>query len=170
MTSWGEADRDRESDGRPRQARPRDELGRPLPYGAAGVEPVSEQPLPPMDTIAEVDRLMVEGRPFAAHEVLEARWKEGPIDERELWQGLAQLCVAITHAARGNRRGAGRVLARGVDRLTAYQASGAPRHGLDLDAVLARGSGMVLSGMTPAELLLSPPAASPPRGYSRPSH
>jgi hypothetical protein len=28
--------RDRDEEGRPRQARPRDELGRPLPYGAEG--------------------------------------------------------------------------------------------------------------------------------------
>ena len=45
-------DRDRDSDGRARQARPRDELGRPLPYDAAGVEPVSEEPLPPDETVA----------------------------------------------------------------------------------------------------------------------
>lgn len=37
--------RDRDEEGRPRQARPRDKLGRPLPYGAEGVEPVSEEPL-----------------------------------------------------------------------------------------------------------------------------
>nr|WP_246224112.1 DUF309 domain-containing protein [Pseudarthrobacter psychrotolerans] len=41
------------------------------------------------------------GRPFAAHEVLEARWKAGPAEERNLWQGLAQICVGLTHAARG---------------------------------------------------------------------
>jgi hypothetical protein len=40
--------------------------------------------------------------PFAAHEVLEARWKAGPDEERDLWQGLAQICVGLTHAARGN--------------------------------------------------------------------
>ena len=43
--------RDRDEEGRPRQARPRDELGRPLPYGAEGVEPVSEDPLPPAETV-----------------------------------------------------------------------------------------------------------------------
>ena len=32
-------DRDRDEAGRARQARPRDELGRPLPYGETGVEP-----------------------------------------------------------------------------------------------------------------------------------
>jgi uncharacterized protein len=60
-------DRDRDTAGRPRQARPRDALGRPLPYGAAGVEPVSEDPLPPDETLAEARRLVEEGRPFSAH-------------------------------------------------------------------------------------------------------
>ncbi|WP_211882206.1 DUF309 domain-containing protein, partial [Pseudarthrobacter albicanus] len=48
--------------------------------------------------------------PFAAHEVLEARWKAGPAEERNLWQGLAQICVGLTHAARGNSVGAHRPL------------------------------------------------------------
>lgn len=98
--------RDRDTEGRARQARPRDALGRPLPYGAEGVQPVAEAPLPPGDTLEAARALLEAGRPFAAHEVLEARWKAGPIEERDLWQGLAQVCVAITHAARGNEVGA----------------------------------------------------------------
>ena len=42
---------------------------------------------------------------FNAHEVLEAAWKNGPDDERMLWQGLAQLAVGITHIQRGNVKG-----------------------------------------------------------------
>jgi hypothetical protein len=37
------------------------------------------------------------------------RWKAGPPEERDLWQGLAQICVAITDAARGNLTGAERL-------------------------------------------------------------
>lgn len=77
------------------------------------------------------------GRPFAAHEVLEARWKAGPLEERGLWQGLAQVCVAITHAARGNRTGAERLLERATANLTAYAQTGRDNHGLDVDAVIA---------------------------------
>ena len=95
--------RDRDTKGRARQARPRDALGRPLPYGAEGVEPVSEAPLPPEETLKAARELVEAGRPFSAHEVLEARWKAGPTEERDLWQGLAQVCVAMTHAARGIR-------------------------------------------------------------------
>ena len=95
-------DRDRDPAGRARQARPRDALGRPLPYGAAGVEPVSEEPLPQEETIAAARSLVAQGRPFSAHEVLEGRWKAAPEQERELWQGLAQICVGLTHPLRGN--------------------------------------------------------------------
>lgn len=133
----GERDRDRDAAGRPRQERPRDALGRPLPYGAAGVEPVSEEPLPPVETLDVARRLVREGRPFSAHEVLEARWKAGPDEERDLWQGLAQICVGLTHAARGNRVGAARLLERGAGRLGDYHRSGGPTYGLDLTAIVA---------------------------------
>lgn len=108
-----------------------------MPYGANGVEPVSEEPLPPQQTVEVAGSLVREGRPFSAHEVLEARWKAGPVEERDLWQGLAQLCVALTHAARGNHVGAGRLLARGVGRLEAYGGGGGVTYGLDLAEVVA---------------------------------
>ncbi|MGY3555200.1 DUF309 domain-containing protein [Williamsia sp. R60] len=129
--------RDRDPDGRARQARPRDELGRPLPYGAEGVEPVSEEPLPPAETIALARQLIDAGRPFAAHEVFEVRWKTCPADERELWQGLAQICVGLTHHLRGNPRGAVRLVERGAGRLLRYSLVDATPYGLDLDAVIA---------------------------------
>lgn len=138
--------RDRDPVGRPRQARPRDALGRPLPYGAAGVEPVSEEPLPPMESLQLARSLVKAGRPFAAHEVMEARWKAGPDEERNLWQGLAQLCVGLTHAARGNHVGANRLIERGAGRLAAYGAGGGPTYGLDLAAVVAWVRGQAAKG------------------------
>jgi len=131
-------DRDRDIEGRARQARPRDALGRPLPYGAEGVEPVSEEALPPLETLKTARELVAAGRPFSAHEVLEARWKAGPVDERDLWQGLAQACVAMTHAARGNRVGAERLFERAAERLTAFAATGRSAYGLDLESVVER--------------------------------
>jgi hypothetical protein len=128
--------RDRDAAGRPRQERPRDGLGRPLPYGAAGVEPVSEEALPPWEALDLARTLVEGGRPFSAHEVLEARWKAGPEEERNLWQGLAQLCVGLTHAARGNSVGAVRLLERGAARLEEYGAGGGATYGLDLKAVV----------------------------------
>jgi hypothetical protein len=128
--------RDRDAEGRARQARPRDRLGRPLPYGSVGVEPVSEDPLPPGPTIEAARALLAEGRPFSAHEVFEARWKDAPVAERDLWQGLAQLCVGSTHRERGNAKGARTLWSRALRRLSAYATTGAPAYGLDLAALV----------------------------------
>ena len=130
-------DRDRNAEGRAQQARPRDALGRPLPYGATGVDPISEEPLSPEATLAYARDLLDEGRPFAAHEALEVRWKACPDEERELWQGLAQLCVGLTHQERGNAVGASRLVERARRRLEAYEHAGGPTYGLDLPALVA---------------------------------
>jgi hypothetical protein len=129
-------ERDRDAQGRARQARPRDRLGRPLPYGSEGVEPVAEDALPPVRTISYAHELLADGRPFSAHEVYEARWKAGPASERELWQGLAQLCVGITHAERGNRIGALRLIGRARRRLETYARTNGPVYGLDLNHII----------------------------------
>jgi uncharacterized protein len=130
-------DRDRNEQGRAQQARPRDALGRPLPYGETGVEPISEGPRSPKATLAYARRLLDEGRPFAAHEALEVRWKSCPDEERELWQGLAQLCVGLTHHERGNAVGASRLVERAAGRLEAYAQTAGPTYGLDLAALIA---------------------------------
>jgi hypothetical protein len=130
-------DRDRNAQGRAQQARPRDALGRPLSYGAAGVEPISEEPLSPEATLAYARSLLDDGRPFAAHEALEVRWKSCPDEERALWQGLAQLCVGLTHQARGNAVGASRLVERAAQRLGAYEQAAGPTYGLDLAALIA---------------------------------
>jgi uncharacterized protein len=152
-------DRDRDPTGRARQARPRDAQGRPLPYGhPLGVEPVSEEPLPPEQTLTVAQELLDQGRAFSAHEVLEARWKAAPDEERDLWQGLAQICVGITHAQRGNTTGATRLVERGALHLRQY--AGTATYGLDL-------AGLVLwcehhaSDPATASLRLRPDEAEP---------
>jgi uncharacterized protein len=113
--------RDRDARGRARSARPRDGLGRPLPRDAEGVERVPEDlVLPPLESLTEAQRLLDAGRPFHAHEVLEGTWKAAPADERDLWQGLAQLAVGLTHLARGNFTGAVTLLRRGAARIAPF--------------------------------------------------
>lgn len=80
------------------------------------------------DSLTEAQKLFNEGKPFHAHEVLEDAWKSGPADERELWRGLAQLAVGLTHAARGNITGARALLARGAGAIEPYRAD--PPHGV----------------------------------------
>lgn len=110
--------RDRDEAGRPRNSRPRDALGRPLPLGSEGVDRIPDDlHLSPAETLDYAQRLVDDGRAFHAHEVLEAAWKDGPDHEKALWQGLAQLMVGITHIQRGNVGGAGALLRRAVGRL-----------------------------------------------------
>jgi hypothetical protein len=114
--------------------RARDALGRPVAADSpAAVEPVSEEPLPPYDAVALARELLAAGRAFSAHEVFEASWKAAPAEERELWQGLAQVCVGLTHLQRGNAVGAARLLRRGAGQLTGR----GPSYGVDVAQVAA---------------------------------
>jgi uncharacterized protein len=107
------AERDRDESGRPRSTRPRDALGRPLPQGSEGVPRIPDDlNLAPAETLAYAQDLLDQGLAFNAHEVLEAAWKNGPDDEKTMWQALAQLMVGITHVQRGNLKGAITVLRR----------------------------------------------------------
>jgi hypothetical protein len=110
--------RDRDAGGRARNARPRDRTGRPLPRDAAGSARASDDlVLEPAAALAEAERLIASGEPFAAHDVLEGVWKtrrEGGCADAVTWQGLAQVAVGLTHLQRGNRVGAARLLERGA--------------------------------------------------------
>ncbi|WP_116042550.1 DUF309 domain-containing protein [Amycolatopsis palatopharyngis] len=124
--------RDRDDEGRARNARPRDGLGRPLPYGAEGVERQPEGvERSPQETVREAQHLLDEGMPFHAHEVFEDAWKTGPPEEEGLWRGMAQLAVGVTHAGRGNLTGAASLLRRGAENIAAYQDP----HELDIGGI-----------------------------------
>lgn len=126
--------RDRDQAGRARNARPRDALGRPLPRGADGVPTVPDDlELDPDSALTMAQDLLDRGMPFQAHEVLEAMWKQCPDAERDLWQGLAQIAVGITHVLRGNSSGGARLLRRGVRRLEPY--AGTEPHRIEVDGV-----------------------------------
>lgn len=123
-------ERDRDEAGRPRNTRPRDELGRPLPHGSEGVARIPDDlDLPPAETVVYAQELLDKGMAFHAHEVFEAAWKNRPPDERVLWQSLAQLAVGITHVQRGNTKGALGVLSRARAGLA---DGGLAPHGVDV--------------------------------------
>jgi hypothetical protein len=114
--------RDRDTAGRARNARPRDDLGRPLPKSAAQDVPrvPDDLVISPAEAADLGGRLLGEGRPFHAHEVFEAAWKSVPGQERELWRGLAQVAVGLTHARRGNAGGAVALLRRGAGHIAEF--------------------------------------------------
>ena len=142
------AERDRDTAGRARNARPRDELGRPLPRTAA-----DDVPRVPDDLViapaaaAELGgRLLAEGRPFHAHEVFEAAWKSlpGP-EQRELWRGLAQIAVGLTHARRGNTSGAVALLRRGAGHVAGFTTASSEVDAALLDPQLVAAQAMGLA-------------------------
>jgi hypothetical protein len=154
--------RDRDPRGRARNTRPRDELGRPLPRSAPGADDVPVIPDDLRVTPAEAadlgGRLLAEDRPFHAHEVFEAAWKSSPAPEREFWRGLAQIAVGLTHARRGNARGAVALLRRGAGHTRENAANSA---GVDAEYVAAQADGLAarierdgLAGVPPADLLV----------------
>ena len=150
------ADRDRDEVGRARNARPRDGLGRPLPYGADGVERQPEGvQREPGEALAEAQRLLDSGMPFHAHEVLEDAWKVADEPERALWRGMAQLAVGLTHVARGNATGAAALLERGVINMEPYLAD--PPYGIDVAGLLRWASDLAEDAKVKARVEPVPP-------------
>ena len=89
-----------------------------------------ELALAPGESLREAQRLIYQGLPFQAHEVLEGTWKATEGAHRPLWQGLAQLAVGLTHLQRGNTTGAQALLRRGAERIEPF--AGDPPHGIDV--------------------------------------
>lgn len=137
--------RDRDTAGRARNDRPRDRLGRPLPPGSAGVARIPDDlELGPQQTLTFAQQLLDDGLAFNAHEVLEAAWKNGPVAERMLWQGLAQYAVGLTHIQRGNAKGAGTLLRRASERLESYPAN-AQQHDVDRAGLIAHAQELLVA-------------------------
>ena len=137
--------RDRDEHGRARNARPRDRLGRPLPRGSTGADVVEGIPedleLSPEESLAYAQQLLDDDLPFHAHEVLEAAWKNGPDDQRMMWQGLAQIAVGVTHIERGNIKGAITLLERASWRLSLDE--GPAPYRIDVPGLLAFAAALI---------------------------
>jgi hypothetical protein len=115
-----EATRDRDPAGRPKNSRPRDELGRPLPRGAANAMPEEPPASSPEEALERGIAHFNAQRFFQAHEAWEEAWHPSPEPERDFWQGLTQVAVGLTHRQRGNPSGAVTLLRRGARRLSGY--------------------------------------------------
>ncbi|MCP9969124.1 DUF309 domain-containing protein [Actinomadura madurae] len=124
--------------------------------------------MPPGEALAEAQRLLDADRPFHAHEVLEAVWKAAPEPERELWRGLAQVAVGITHLRRGNARGGETLLSRAADRIVPYQD--APPHGIDVHGIVQRARALAEEPQDgPIPSASQPPSRSGPLAGAVPS-
>jgi hypothetical protein len=148
--------RDRDPSGRARNARPRDRFGRPLPHGEAGVERIPDDfVLPPREALVEAQRLLDADLPFHAHEVLEGTWKATEGEQRQLWQGLAQLAVGLTHLQRGNRAGAAALLRRGAERIAPYAEH--PPYEIDVSGLVTYAGTLAAAIDDGAEAAPAPP-------------
>jgi hypothetical protein len=158
--------RDRDAAGRARNARPRDGLGRPLPRDATpdDLRIPDDLVVTPAEAAALGGRLLAAGRPFHAHEVFETAWKSAAEPDRELWRGLAQIAVGLTHARRGNDSGALTLLRRGAAHVSASagtSGSSGPPDGVDPGFVAAHATDLArrierdgLASVPDADLLL----------------
>src|SRR5687768_13347053 len=134
------ADRDRNAEGRPENARPRDRFGAPLPRGSVDELAHRQEPADVVDSVdealAEAVRLFNEQRFFEAHEFLEYVWKSDDIDagDRDFWKGVTQVAVGSCHVQRGNAKGAITLLERAVTYMAPYPAT---HNGVAADALAA---------------------------------
>jgi hypothetical protein len=125
--------------------RPRDRLGRPLPWEAEGELVLEDFDSLSLDENHELGRAHARaGRWFAAHEAWETAWKQArDTDEAELFKGLSQMGAGYVHLLRGNAHGAATLLRRAALRIARYGDGSrdvatkklAERLGADADAV-----------------------------------
>lgn len=114
-------ERDRDEQGRPSNARPRDRLGRPLPYDADVTDLARDWDCgTAAEALATGVALWDRRRYFEAHECLEDVWRAAPERDRDFWQGVVQVAVACCHHQRGNLHGSVALLDKAAARLAGY--------------------------------------------------
>lgn len=126
-------ERDRDDEGRPANARPRDRLGRPLPRDAEPDVTIEHFEFDdPVEALAKGVELWDEERFFESHELLEDVWQAAPERDRLFWQGVIQVAVGCTHHQRGNVHGSVALWRKAADKLDGYPDA---HHGIDAAAL-----------------------------------
>ena len=137
---WRPTSRDRNPEGRPENARPRDRLGRPLPRGSVDELADREDPAQVVgsvpEALARARELFDARRFFEAHEFLEWCWKADAVSpgDRDLFKGVTQVAVGCAHTQRGNAVGAATLLRRAARYLAPYPT---PSWGVDVERLRA---------------------------------
>jgi hypothetical protein len=112
----------RPTETRNKPERPRDRLGRPLPWEAVGELALEDFDSFSLEENHELGRDHARaGRWFAAHEAWETAWKQArDTDEAELFKGLSQMGAGYVHLLRGNAHGATTLLRRAARRIARF--------------------------------------------------
>lgn len=125
------------SEKRQKPERPRDLLGRPLPWDATNQLEMADFDAHTAEENHELGRAAVrEARYFAAHEAWETAWKQarGTGDE-EFFKGLSQMGAGYVHLQRGNVHGTITLLTRAAGRVERYPD---PHRGVATEALTVR--------------------------------
>ena len=124
----------RPTERRNKPERPRDDLGRPQPWGAPNTLELEDFDSLPLEENHELARAHFNaGRFFPAHEAWETAWKQArDTDDAELFKGLSQLGAGFVHLLRGNAHGAVTLLRRAASRLARYPSG---HRGIDGPAI-----------------------------------
>jgi hypothetical protein len=142
--------------------RPRDELGRPLPWSEENRLELEDFDSLPLEENHRLGRdHFNEGRFFQAHEAWETAWKQskGTGDE-EFFKGLSQLGAGYVHYRRKNPHGTFTLLRRGIRRITQY----GPRHwGIDVTSLAEAARSQADEVETAARADRGMPDIEPPR-------
>ena len=114
--------------------RPRDELGRPQPWGAQNRLELEDFDALSLEENHRLGREHFNARRFfPAHEAWETAWKKARnTADAEFFKGLSQLGAGYTHLLRGNAHGAMTLMRRAASRIARY-AKG--HRGVDTPAV-----------------------------------
>jgi uncharacterized protein len=117
--------------------RPRDRLGRPLPWGEDGELDLEDFDALTLEENHELGRVHARaGRWFPAHEAWETAWKQARnTGEAEFFKGLSQMGAGYVHLLRGNAHGAATLLRRASSRIGGYPAG---TRGVATDTLAAR--------------------------------
>ena len=142
------------SEKRNKPERPRDELGRPLPWDAENRMHLEDYDNLPIARNHELAREHARrGRWFAAHEAWETAWKQArTTDEAEFFKGLSQMGAGFVHLFRGNAHGAITLLRRAAGRVGRYPDGTRGVKTIDLAARLEADARRIESGeLAPGE-------------------
>lgn len=103
--------------------RPRDRLGRPLPWEAEGELSLEDFDSLSLEENHDLGRAHARaGEWFPAHEAWETAWKQSrDTQEAELFKGLSQMGAGYVHLFRGNAHGASTLLRRAARRIAGYE-------------------------------------------------
>jgi uncharacterized protein len=125
------------TESRNKPERPRDRLGRPLPWGAESDLHLEDFDALSLEENHELARAHARaGRWFPAHEAWETAWKQSrDTEEAELFKGLSQMGAGYVHLLRGNAHGASTLLRRAASRIETYEDG---TRGVETTALTAR--------------------------------